>query len=335
MSCGIRITLCACLVINTVAAVNRVARSRASRMSTVANCLEFSEYLPSGWEADWLQKADRLPQSICGAMQQENRQAKVWLDGVASHDVPQYSPEKRMFWNSLNQDDVWSFYKYRDVCSKNERYVHVPIEPAVGLLRNPFATPCISSDPKQEVIDVQDRGYLLLAPSTMTEYFPGRKLLFDLGTGTSFDSSLLWFVEEYQQRGVNFDEIWSWEARETNPHVYWQTVPDEWVPKLHFYNTFATEHSNLSAPLGIILDQYKAGDFIVVKLDIDNEELESKIVQSLLEISHVLGEVFFEKHFDAPEMRPYFGPGLTTDLKGTLQMFHQFRSAGVRLHYWP
>ncbi|DBB13185.1 TPA: hypothetical protein ACH3X3_004933 [Trebouxia sp. C0006] len=334
-----RVILCACLLVNSVAAVNHLARlRRTNQLRTRSNCLEFLEYLPSSWEEGWLQKADSLTRSICDTMQQERRQAKEWLDGVASHDVPKYSAQTKRFWTPLSKVDsmsVWSFYKYRDVCSDDKQYVYVPIEPAVGLLRNPFATPCTSFDPKQNVIDVQDREYLLLASPTWTQYFPGRKLLFDLGTGTSFDSSLLWFVEKYQHLGVQFDEIWSWEARDTNPHAYWQTVPDKWVSKLHFYNTFATEHTNLSAPLGMILDQYKAGDFVVVKLDIDNEELESIIVRGLLDIAHVLGELFFEKHFDAPEMRPYFGDGLSTDLTGTLQMFRQYRSAGVRLHYWP
>ena len=53
------------------------------------------------------------------------------------------------------------------------------------------------------------------------------------------------------------------------------------------------------------------------------------------ELMAMIGEMYFEQHFDAPEMRPAFGYGLTTKQADVQQMFHGFRSRGLRLHYWP
>ena len=48
----------------------------------------------------------------------------------------------------------------------------------------------------------------------------------------------------------------------------------------------------------------------------------------------MIAEMYFEQHFDAPEMRMYFGT-LNTTLSDVQQMFKRFRSKGLRLHYWP
>lgn len=118
-------------------------------------------------------------------------------------------------------------------------------------------------------------------------------------------------------------------------HMFWASVPDRLVPKLHFYNTFAIAGFNASTPLGILERQATSSDFVVLKLDIDNDDLEDKIIQSVTEIRHLVGELYFEKHFDVAEMRPYFGEGLKSDLYDVLSMFRQLRQSGLRLHYWP
>lgn len=265
-------------------------------------------------------------------MADDKDEARIWVEDVARADAPQYNISTGV----SQAHGVWSFFKYRDLCSPTRMdMVYVPIEPAVGLLRHPFAAPCESFDANQRSFDVQDREYLLLATEQFIKSFPGRKYLLDLGTGTSFSSSLQWFVDKYKQRGVVFDEIWCWEATPTEAQTYWQSVPEEYVAKVHFYNTFATHGLHASAPLGILQGKYQKGDYVVVKLDIDNDALEDQILHGLLELRHAVGELFFEKHFDNEEMHPYFGDDLKTGLHETLKLFQQFRRVGARLHYWP
>ena len=174
-------------------------------------------------------------------------------------------------------------------------------------------------------------------PATVSQIqtFPGRKLLFDMGAGSSFASSLQWFTDTYEQRGVRFDEVWCWESAPLDHHEFWPTVPDQLVSKLHYYNTFAAAGFNASAPLGILQDRVTSADFVVLKLDIDNDALEDQILQSVLEVKHLIGDMYFEKHFDDLEMHPFFGTGLKSNVHDVLTMFRQLRESGLRLHYWP
>ena len=295
-------------------------------------CLQFVRYLPSIWEREWLHEASSRQSAICDSIDGESTNSKVWLAGVLDQTHIHINlTEGDVHSSNTPADPVWPLYLYHDTCSWKRKAVHMPMEPAVGLLRHPMASPCASGGP---ALDVQDRSYLMVAPTTLTDYYTGRKLLFDLGTGSSFQSSLSWFVDNYSDKGVDFDEIWAWEAAETSSHQYWESVPKEYVSRLHFYNTYASEQSSPSSPIGIIQRHFRPGDFVVVKLDIDNENLENILMHDLMEIRHMIGEVYFEKHFDAPEMRPYFGV-LDTTYIDALMMFNTFRSAGVRLHYWP
>ena len=287
------------------------------------SCLKFVEYLPSKWESEWLHEASARQGEICQILNQEREKSAAWLNAIS------LGPDQGHILGHTS-DPVWSFYKFTNTCSDGHT-VLVPIEPLVGLLRSPFAAPC---DQSKHALTVEDRNYLFLAPPKITATYQGRRLLFDLGSGSSFQSSLLWFIEGYSERGVHFDEIWCWEAAETNPHAFWETVPDEYFSKLHFYNTFATDSKRQSAPLEILQRHFRQGDFVVIKLDIDNEDLESSIMQQMVGLQHMIGEVFFEKHFDAAEMRPYFGTPATTYTE-SLKVFHKYRSEGMRMHYWP
>jgi hypothetical protein len=48
----------------------------------------------------------------------------------------------------------------------------------------------------------------------------------------------------------------------------------------------------------------------------------------------MIAEMFFEKHFDSPDMRPWFGSPATSYLPA-LAGISELRAAGIRIHYWP
>ena len=54
-----------------------------------------------------------------------------------------------------------------------------------------------------------------------------------------------------------------------------------------------------------------------------------------VDILDMVAEMYFEQHFDVPEMHKYFHYKLTTKLADVQQLFSEFRSKGLRLHYWP
>lgn len=212
-----------------------------------ATCLQFSRFLPSRWELKWLRNAHRRQKAICGIIDSEKPNSKIWLEGFLDPALIHINmTEASDLHFNESVDAVWPLYIYHDTCSWKREDIYVPIEPVVGLLRNPMATPCSSRLP---ALDVQDRDYLLVATKTLTNHFTGKKLFFDLGTGDSFQSSLNWFVEKYHDRSIEFDEIWAWEAEQTDPHHYWQSVPNSYVSRLHFYNTFASDQRSLSSPI--------------------------------------------------------------------------------------
>lgn len=80
--------------------------------------------------------------------------------------------------------------------------------------------------------------------------------------------------------------------------------------RLHFYNTPITDNFNHAAhPLNILRSIFQQGDFVVVKLDIDNGPLESafiKEIESDSELRGSIAEMLYEQHYDHPGEKTLF-----------------------------
>ena len=63
-------------------------------------------------------------------------------------------------------------------------------------------------------------------------------------------ASLLPGADKYHLRGLDFDEAWGWEAAGVDAEAFWASVPPDVTPKLHFYNTYVSECTQLR-PNGI------------------------------------------------------------------------------------
>ena len=81
---------------------------------------------------------------------------------------------------------------------------------------------------------------------------------------------------------------------------YWSVVPDEYVSRLHFYNTgFDTNTSHAAHPMNIIRAIFKPGDVVIIKLDIDNSELELSVIKEIEDnpvLIRMITEMYFEMH---------------------------------------
>lgn len=75
-----------------------------------------------------------------------------------------------------------------------------------------------------------------------------------------------------------------------------------WLCRLHFYNTPITnDFMEAAHPLNIIRSICEPGDFIVIKLDIDNGPLETAIMAEIAAdpgLRHCIAEMFYEQHYD-------------------------------------
>jgi hypothetical protein len=113
---------------------------------------------------------------------------------------------------------------------------------------------------------------------------PGRAILIDAGTN-KFASSLGYLLPAYAAQGIPFDFIYAWEAQPTNATEYWNSVPNEVKPRLHFYNAPVTPQANSSMnPVDWMKNMYRPGDYVAFKLDIDNDDVEGTLIEQILEL---------------------------------------------------
>lgn len=81
---------------------------------------------------------------------------------------------------------------------------------ALHSCRHPY-TPKPCRPPSTPGGGIGDRSYILLTGLSSEQFaraYPGRKFMFDLGSGITYQSSLAWFVDAYGAEGIKFDEIW-------------------------------------------------------------------------------------------------------------------------------
>lgn len=311
--------------------------------------LEFLRYEPSAWEMSWSSQAEALKDRICETMLTgENRKlTDVWIEampeafaaGIAASQLPQ-----------LQNSSVWSQFVYSNSC--NNDILRLPCEPLVGLLRHPTTNIDCKRPDRPDLIDkvhdapqsakshIENKGYMLLQPIAQKDLaglYPGRKFLFDLGTGRYRSGSLPWFIKMYKRKGITFDTIYGWESKPIPPTEYWQEFPAELTEKMNFRNVGVQSAANAQDnPLNIVRRIYRPGDYIVFKLDIDNAPIEQKLMDQLDDdVIPKIAEFFFEQHFDAPEMVRHFHVFHDVSFPQMLDRFGKFRRRGLRLHYWP
>ncbi len=133
---------------------------------------------------------------------------------------------------------------------------------------------------------------------------------------------------------------WStgWEVKQHAAADYWRQWPAEDRYKMHFYNTpFDTDQTSPDYPLNILKRIYKPGDFVVIKLDVDTEALELAFMKAIQEweLGPSIAEIFWEQHFNVPEMERHFHYKMAANWTDGLALFREFRMKGLRLHYWP
>ena len=319
----------ACLPRSHSAVRSRAPRSRLHPVhdaaASVCHSIHSVTYVPSAWEQDWLQRVDGVAHPCADMLQHADRTA-AWLAGPASPDTFDAT--------------VFSHFEKTCVSETGKRtVVKEPIEPLVGHMRHPHGLKaCVPAG--QTPIDVQSRAYIALLDNSddrLFDLYPGRKILVDAGTGT-FDTSLAWFMSAYAARGIHFDAIYAWEANHVDAARYWASVPDELRPRLHFFNAPITpDRASRMNPITLIKEIAQPGDFVAFKLDIDNDAVETAIMDQLeaddCAIERIT-EMFYEKHYDSPDMREYFGAPPVTLAQAT-HNFAALRRKGLRLHYWP
>ena len=233
---------------------------------------------------------------------------------------------------------------------------HIPIEPLTVALRHPHF-PCLD---KGRLIKHETFSWILLVPPRLYTSWQ-RAYFFDLGAtyynrglGKGFGlGTLKQFITKYRAIGVEFDEVFAWEATPLDHKLYWRRVDANMTHKMHLFNTPTS--ANLTDPMGalqMVLSVVHPNDFVVFKLDIDNQAVEIEMVLSILRTPALverIDEMFWEHHVRGSPMQ-WHGWGNLGEkqrqrlssrqtweygsIQASYRLFTNLREAGIRAHSW-
>ena len=329
-------------------------------------------YVPSPLEQEWSASARERAGRLCEAIEAEAPQWQRWFDaaaravppagdaGGAPHPAPSDAGVDARIWSTLTSAGGLT----------------ARLEPLAGFLRDPRtscrgvssllpAIPYASEDAKGHIFldapfyaEVARGLRAAQAQQQQKQHRPPRALLFDVGstrwfaTGEGAETGhrgIHWFVDTYARLGLPFDDIYAWEARPTPAAEYFEGMPLAVVARTHYLNLPVRAASGAHAGDGSLPDDLIAlikaavqpGDFVVVKLDIDTEELEERIVLDILaddDLSALIDDFYFEHHVENAVMgRLGWGPAGShiRDVADSIHLFQALRRRGIRAHSWP
>lgn len=211
-----------------------------------------------------------------------------------------------------------------------------PIEPLTGIGRHPFAN--VGCRLPVKMTSIFNVSHLEINNNCNKKTKNNAKF-FDLGcTQYKEDkrpagrgSSIPFFRDTYSNLCVNFNEIWAWEVAIIQN--WWRYVPNSVKPDIHFYNTPVS-----AEVFKFAINKCTRSDFVVVKLDIDNTEVEMQIIKVIEEYSHLIDELYFEYHYYFDGLN--FGWGNLNQIRDThnvtsaITLMSRLRKKGIRAHFW-
>lgn len=227
------------------------------------------------------------------------------------------------------------------------------IEPLIGHLRHPYFH-CLG--PYKDTFNLMfDTTYIVLPQTVKMNY--NQVILIDVGASTFDDCSMgcqKWFVDSYKKIGMEFDRIIGWEAKPLNHLEYWSKIPDDLKHKIQLFNIPASSDTDSSNnPLHHLSVNTHPNDYVVFKLDIDNIEVETKLVNQILNSPKLLekiDEFYWEHHAWGSPLKKtrvqlfgnYLGWKDHTSsehqemgrLEHTYKVLTTLRHHGIRAHAW-
>lgn len=285
---------------------------------------KFVRYTPSPYEQFWVQNIASLQVNVCKFSNRQLTEVSEWIEHSRQSDTPHDFPTQ-----------IFSYFLFENQCTGETLVDYV--EPLAGLTRSPLY--CLNGD-----VDVVSKEYLVvswnasrkLAAHSKAYYFDLGASLYNSGSG---GSSQDWFVEAYERRGIQWDGIFAWEVTQHDPVEVWRNIPAHLKPIYHWYNIPTNpEPAHPDNALNYIMRTARPEDFVVLKIDIDNTEVEEALVNQILFSTRLRGlidEFFFEHHVNTQPMHHFWHTeGSPRILADTYRIFSTMRSEGIIAHSW-
>jgi hypothetical protein len=167
-----------------------------------------------------------------------------------------------------------------------------------------------------------------------------RTVFVDMGASLNFDfhktdTPVMSLLQLYRRYGFVFDHVYAFELKTENPMDVFAKVPRDMMASYHWVNVGVdTNRSSILNPWSLLLENFSAKDFVVVKLDVDNGAIELELLRQLLDDEHeglaeIVDVLYFEHHVSLKEWFKY-----DDSVEKSLQLFHSLRERGIHAHYW-
>jgi hypothetical protein len=294
------------------------------------SCVRLStEYVSSPNEIIHLADSMAWDLDYCQALTSSNY--TVYMAAVASYNAGR----KRL------GNEALSYFHHVVDCNGVLHHQHDYIEPLFGVLRHPLALNCptLSAHPQY----LYDIDYIIPARNDSAEVALAQyNIYIDLGASTYNDLSQKGLLDKYDGRGIHFDRHLMWEAIPRQGPDILKGVPGTEYHNFQYFNVPAVaDVDDPRNPLNVLKTIARPQDFVVLKLDIDNSQLELSFIQQIItrpELYTRIDEFYWEPHFNNRPMIAccwQHNVDTTMSLNTTLHLFLQLRSLGIRAHGWP
>mmetsp|Transcript_2633 Transcript_2633/g.4510 ORF Transcript_2633/g.4510 Transcript_2633/m.4510 type:complete len:389 (+) Transcript_2633:70-1236(+) len=310
---------------------------------------KFRRYIPSELEARWWQVVEEVKMQPCVAMNErfssylEIYNAAIeagWLSNYAVVPEGLCDCAKSMEPKSFD-DSVFSRFEYENECTHELKTSY--IEPLAGILRHPRV--CVPADEKPFL---SRKDWLLVDQWELQKNrkHDSRFLYFDAGASFWLDgaggsgSSQAWFDSIFVNLCAPFQGYWLWEAAPLKAAFVLGQVPARAKPNYHWYNIPASQDKTSSdSPLFHVRNTARLDDYVVFKIDIDNNPVEEAILYSLLDDPQLLSlidEFYWEHHVNMYPMTKYWRETAdpNKDQGDSIWAFRKMRELGIRAHSW-
>lgn len=331
-----------------------VAFTATFHNSTEVRCTIERIYHSSALEKKWIEiidhVSDRTPAWEKGCKKVKEDEDKIRK--LLQH----YSEWRKQARNGSPLNESWpdegimSYFETKEICSDSTtQTMKTPIEPLIGFLRHP-AYHCLKSVPDFANVDIVDKNYMFMmnreqiVPRAKRNNVVTRNYMFDLGaslyTTGAGGASQQWFVDTYHERGIDFDRIFAWEATKHEPTKIFADYPGDVAGKISYYNVpCPTDVNDTMSPIRMIKALVRPDDFLVFKIDIDNDPVEIAIINSFIDdrnVTDLIDEFFFEHHVSNNPVE-HRGWGLGQKINNITEsyaLFEKLRKIGIRAHSW-